>query len=170
MSVLAAKEVKMLERQLHELYGCTGVLDDCVVLKTGREEKIWIAPKSVFQIDMQRLRTQVLGLYFGRLDRGVLRLSIEGCQIVGKTATRNVVEIEKQQLWDWLRGFDVPAGRKFDAHEGVYVLVRLDEDWLGMGKLVGEKLQNVLPKSRKLISLTKEKQEDLYVKADLVKI
>jgi NOL1/NOP2/fmu family ribosome biogenesis protein len=169
MTVLTNKEKKELEKTLDENYGSSDVLTEFVVLKSGKEDKLWIAQKGVFQINTKGLRVQNVGLYFGRLDRGVLRLSIEGAQLVAKTATKNIVELNKEQLWDFLRGFNVAATKKTNTRDKSYVLVRFGTDCLGIAKLVGNELENVLPKSRKLISLTKEKEEDLYVKGDLIK-
>jgi len=160
MNVLVSKERKALLKAIQATYGCSSIFSDFVLFKTSKEEKLWIAPKEIFNVNVEKLRPQSAGLYIGRIDRGVLRLSIEGAQIVGKTATKGIVEIDKEQLWDFLRGFDINIFKKVEVQDNSYVLVRYGTDVLGVSKLVGDKLQNVLPKSRKLISLTKEK--DLY--------
>lgn len=160
MDILKSKERKALISKIREMYNCSDIFSDFVMFKTSKEEKIWIAPKEAFELNVARLRPQSVGLYVGRIDRGAIRLSIEGAQIIGRTATKNIVELDKEHLWDFLRGFDVQASMKINTEDNRYVLVRHGKDILGVSKLVGENLQNVLPKSRKLISLTKEK--DLY--------
>jgi NOL1/NOP2/fmu family ribosome biogenesis protein len=160
MNVLKSRERKPLLKAICEAYGCSDIFSEFTVFKTSKEEKIWIAPKEVFDMNVERLRPQSVGLYVGRIDRGVVRPSIEGAQIIGKTATKNIAEIDKERLWDFLRGFDVEASKLIDAKENGYVLVKYNTDILGVSKLIGNTLQNVLPKSRKLTSLAKEK--DLY--------
>jgi NOL1/NOP2/fmu family ribosome biogenesis protein len=139
------------------MYGCSDIFSGFVVFKTSKEEKIWITTKESLAINMEKLRVQSMGLYIGRLDKGTIRLSVEGAQLAGRSATKNVVEINKENEWDFLRGFDVNTAKKTDAEDNSYVIVKCGADILGVAKLIGEKLQNVLPKSRKLVSLTKEK-------------
>lgn len=159
MNILSSKEKNELLKAIQQMYGCSDIFSDYVVFKTSTKEKIWITTREALRINTEKLRVQSVGLYIGRIDRGVVRLSIEGAQIVGKTATKNIVEISKESLWDFLRGFDVTAEKKINTEDKSYVIVKYGEDILGIAKLVGDKLQNILPKSRKLISLAKDIEE-----------
>lgn len=148
--ILSKKEIRKIEEKLNKTYGCKLNLSGFVVLITSKEKKIWIASKDVFKKDLKKLRINSIGLYFGRFDKNKIRLSIEGAQIVGKDAKRNVCEIE--DFWSFIRGFDVKPKKKIKCSDE-YVIVKYKGDVLGIGKLKNDTLKNILPKSRRIISL-----------------
>ena len=94
-----------------------------------------------------------MGLYIGRNDRGKIRLSVEGAQIVGKSAQKNICEID--DVWNFLRGFDVSPTKMIKCDDNEYVLVKYKTDIIGVAKLEGGTLKNILPKARKITSLSK---------------
>ncbi|HDQ59587.1 MAG TPA: hypothetical protein ENN30_00155 [Candidatus Woesearchaeota archaeon] len=154
MKILSKKEIKKIEDQIESVYGSDKVLTGFVVLSTSKEGKIWITNTDALKLDLSSLRVNAVGLYFCRLDKGKLRLSIEGAQIIAQTANKNIAEISHDSVWDYLRGFDITTETK-NLDENTYVLVKHKEDILGIAKHIDGKLHSVLPKSRKLISLTK---------------
>jgi NOL1/NOP2/fmu family ribosome biogenesis protein len=157
MGLLSGKERKRLSETIRDIYGNSDFLSNLGILKTSNRDRLWLVSKKIFEVDMQKLRVQSAGMYFGRFDNGMLRLSIEGAQLIGKTAKKNIVEISKDDVWHYMRGFNIKPIEKINTKNNSYVLVRHEKDILGIAKLVNDELQNVLPKSRKLISLTKEK-------------
>jgi len=156
MGLLNSKERRRLSETIKDIYGSSDFLSNFGILKTSNRDRLWLVAKKIFEVDMQKLRVQSAGLYFGRFDNGMLRLSIEGAQLIGKTAKKNIVEISKDDVWHYMRGFNIKPIEKINTKNNSYVLVRHDKDILGIAKLVNDELENVLPKSRKLISLTKE--------------
>ncbi len=153
MKILSKKDAREFAQKVNSIYGSKLNFDEEVLLTTSKENKIWVASRKAFDINLEELKINSIGLYFGREDRGKLRLSVEGAQIVGETATKNVCEIEN--VWDFLRGFDVEPISTENCDEGVYVLVKHKSDILGVAKLQDGKLMNVLPKARKITSLSK---------------
>jgi NOL1/NOP2/fmu family ribosome biogenesis protein len=131
MQVLSKKEIREIDVLLRECYNVE-ILKEFVVLKTSKENKIWITNKDVFELDIEKLRANSIGLYFGRVDNNRLRLSVEGAQIVGPHANKNIAELDEK---------------------GAYVLIKFKNNWLGIGKLENGIIKSVLPKSRKIISL-----------------
>ena len=80
------------------------------------------------------------------MKNGELRLSIEGSQLIGKAAKKNVVEISDCQVKKWLFGNDIEIGT---ACEG-FVIVRNKNDFLGTGKIKDGVLLNFIPKTRRI--------------------
>ena len=153
MKVLNKKEIRGIAEKINSAYDSNVDFSEFVVLITSKENKIWLASRKAFEINLEELKINSIGLYFGREDKGKIRLSIEGAQIVGKTAKKNICEIEN--VWDFLRGFDVTPTKKIDCKENQYVLVKYKEDTLGVAKLQDGVLKSVLPKARKITSLSK---------------
>ena len=65
-------------------------------LKTEKG-KIYIVNEDISKLDLSKLRINSIGLYFGELRGDELRLSIEGSQIIGKNASKNVIVIHLRQ-------------------------------------------------------------------------
>lgn len=84
------------------------------------------------------------GIYFGTLEDKGLRLSIEGCFLVGKFAKRNVLDVDDETALKWMRGEDIPCNLKG------YVIVRWKGFFLGCGKSNGRTLRNFVPKNRRV--------------------
>jgi NOL1/NOP2/fmu family ribosome biogenesis protein len=154
MRILNRREAEVFEAKIEMLYGAKESLREFTVLLSGKDEKIWIANKDLFQIPIEKLRVNSVGLYFGRVDNGKLRLSVEGAGIIGPKADKNVVELDETHLWDFLRGFDIELKENIPETKD-YVLVKHKNDWLGIAKMEGNVLKNAMPKSRKIVSLTK---------------
>lgn len=152
MRILNSREKAEIEKMLKNVYGCEDVFSGYVVLLDESKE-IWLTNKEIFDIDLKKLRVRSIGLYFGRIENEKVRLSVEASQMVAKSAKKNIAEIK--EAWDFLRGFDVTAADFAGCKEGEYVLVGCNEDILGVAKLEAGILKNVLPKTRKITSLTK---------------
>ncbi|MFH1649282.1 MAG: hypothetical protein ABIA93_01915 [Candidatus Woesearchaeota archaeon] len=143
MQVLNGKEVKKLHEVLHEQFGITENVG-AVFLQTSKD-KIQISTRSLGDIDMQKLRIDTLGLYFGQWMVDGFRLSIEGSQIVAKKATKNLIELTREQWESWLHGEDMEI-----EHDDAFVLVMYNGECYGCGKASKGKLLNYVPKARRL--------------------
>jgi len=84
------------------------------------------------------------GLYFGTLEENGIRLSIEGCYIVGGMASKNVVEVNDDLARDWMMGKDIPLPVKG------YVILKWGKFFLGCGKGNGRFVKNFVPKERRI--------------------
>ncbi len=93
----------------------------------------------------QELEAAHPGLYFGTLERDGFRLSVEGSHIVGRLASKGVVELEREQALRWMMGEDVEA----EAPEG-YVILRYAGYFLGCGRAKGGVVRNFLSANRRL--------------------
>lgn len=86
------------------------------------------------------------GVYFGKIERDGLRLSIEGCYLIGERIKKGVVELSREEMLRWLRGEDIER----EVHG--YVVLKWRNYWLGCGKGNGKKIKNFIPKDRRIDS------------------
>lgn len=119
-------------------------------IKSGRN-KIRIISKDFERVDLRGMKVEILGLYFARWDKDELRLSIEGSQIVGKCAKKNVLELNKNQANEWMSGKNFIVDAK-NIEEG-FVILKYGEDFLGCGKLLKNKIWSYIPKWRRVTKI-----------------
>lgn len=117
---------------------------DYEMLLTPRN-KIYIVKTEVLDADLNELRIDRLGIYFGELMGHTLRLSIEGSQIVGPVATQNVVETADIKIW--LNGNELNVDEDLFGFQ----IVKSDKgDFMGCGKAASGRLLNYVPKTRRI--------------------
>lgn len=144
LKILNSKEKKNIINILKEQYGFEGKLD--YVFLMNKKNKIYVVTSEISGIDIDQLKINSLGIYFGELYKGSVRLSIEGSQIVGKYASKNVLEISDDELQDWIKGLDIQCTKEFLG----FVVVKNKNDFYSCGKTKEGKLLNYLPKVRTL--------------------
>lgn len=147
--VLNSKEVKAIAAMVKQQWGTdlSELSPGCGLLE-GKDGDIFLISRDIERLDLQQLRINSLGLYFGQLRNDELRLSIEGSQIVGKTATKNVVELDDTEFKLWLRGEDI---EKTLIDCSGYVLIKHNTDFVGCGKCKEGKILNFVPKARRVL-------------------
>lgn len=151
MKILNRKEIEQLENIIEKNYGTKLNLKKYSVLMTGTEQKIWLSSAKNFYFPPS-LKINSVGMNFGKLKRSdKIHLTVEGSQIVGEDASKNVVELDKQQAEKFMRGMDVEVENKIDCEYHNFVIVKSGKDILGSGLLTEKRLENSLPKSRRII-------------------
>ncbi|RJQ15499.1 hypothetical protein C4573_05055 [Candidatus Woesearchaeota archaeon] len=144
MKILNSRDKKHIMQLLKEQFGFSADLDYVFLMNTNN--RIYLANRSIEKIDMQKMRIDTLGLYFGELYNNALRLSIEGAQLIAKHAEKNIVPLNKEQMLEWVTGNDISCT---EQHDG-FVIVTWEKDVLGCGKTKNGTLFNYVSKSRKL--------------------
>lgn len=142
---LNSKEVKDLVLRLKEQFDFTIDLD--YVFLKNEKNKVFIVNRDVANIDFSKLRLNSMGLYFAE-DKGGnnIRLSIEGSQIIGPSAKKNIVDVDSKQQREWLKGIDL----ELDGASDGFVIVRYKDDYMGCAKHKDGKLLNHIPKERRI--------------------
>jgi len=143
LKILNRKKAKEILNLIDGQWGSNADLD-FVFLVNETNDDVFIAERDVFREDFEQLNVDSLGLYFGEMKKGSLRLSIEGSQIVGPSAKKNIVELDNGEAKLWLGGFDLE--KSTDA-EG-YVLIRHNSMFMGTGRVKEGKILNFVPKAR----------------------
>ena len=150
MKVLSKGEIKDLERRIEKNYGSKVNLRDFLVL-VNKKNKIWLVNKEVLNLDLSKLRINALGLGFGKLKRNEkIHLTIEGSQIVGKNATKNLVILDEKNAIKFMQGASVKPKEKINCEYHNFVIVKRGKDILGSSLLLEDGLKNLIPKSRRL--------------------
>jgi len=141
--ILTSKEIRALGVMLEEQFGFTGKLDYAFLQNS--EDNLYAVSRDVAMVEWQKLPVKAMGNYFGELKKG-LRLSIEGSQMAGPHCSKNIIDLSKEELMQWLKGHDLPTD---SALQGL-VLVRHGKDFLGCGTVKEKTLLNFVPKIRRL--------------------
>lgn len=139
LKILNSKEIKSLLIQIKEQFEAK--IDKNYIF-LNNNDRIYIVTKEISKIDFSKLRMNSLGMYIGTLEKDGFRPSIEGSQLIGRTAKKNIVEVDPIK---WLKGNQIEI-----EHENSYVLVKYENDFLGSGKVKEDVLLNYVPKERRL--------------------
>lgn len=144
IKILNKKESNLIINQIKGHFGIDEIKLDYGILK-NKEGKFYLISKIINQIDINKLRINELGLYIARFDKE-LRLTMEGSQLFGKYATRNVYEINREEANSWMQGNDLKCDKAFNG----FVIIRYRNDYLGCGKCKDNKILNYIPKERRV--------------------
>ncbi len=143
---LKSKEIKELKQRIAKQWGAE--LPDYAFFMTEKN-KIYVVSKDIAKLDLSLYRIIQVGMYFGELKNEQLRVTIEGSQVLGKTATKNVIALSADQMKAWLRGEDL----ELEADVEGFALVKQGTDFIGSGKYKDGKLLNFVPKARRLTAI-----------------
>jgi NOL1/NOP2/fmu family ribosome biogenesis protein len=142
LRILNKKENERILNIIKENYDIKDIDFDCAML-INKEGKIFLISNDIHKIDLNKLRVNELGLYIARLDKE-LRLTIEGSQIFGKYANKNILEINEDQANKWMTGEEINCHKEFDS----FVIIKYKDNYLGTGKYKEGRIINYIPKER----------------------
>jgi NOL1/NOP2/fmu family ribosome biogenesis protein len=143
MEELSKKQVKDIIKELERYYSIKELKLDYLFLRDAKN-KIYLINKDYKNITTN-MRINQAGLYFLNITKD-LRLSIEGSQIIGKLATKNIYKMSDKDLKEWLKGFDLET----DDNSLGYKLMKNKNDFYGVGYFKENKIRNFIPKSRRI--------------------
>jgi len=141
MELLSKANIKKILKELSNLYGIRNLKLNYLFFKNP-QNKIYIINKDYNKLKDSKFNA--IGLYFAKRELPGLRLSIEGSQIIGPLATKNIFEIK--DLKDYMTSKNIPCDKKLKS----FVIIKHKEDYLGSGLYKQEKILNYLPKERRL--------------------
>lgn len=148
LTLLNTAKEKAIIRKLISQFGITNkeFFKKHILLK-NKKKKLFISTKTEKKSKLHIPRTERIGLYFGTINKDdTIRLSLEGTQIIAKSATKNILELNHDQAENWLKGYDFDLDVKKDG----YYLLKYKQDFLGCGLIRKNQLYNFLPKTRRL--------------------
>ena len=135
---LRKREVDTIKDLLLENYGF--VMPKSWMLYYLGKEKVWVLKEEFFNLPLEKFNVETMGFYLCHFEHDIFRLSIQGAQIVGETATKNILDISLKDAWELLRGFDID--------KETHIVVDNFEELMGVcnfwtvGIKSGEKLAN----------------------------
>ncbi len=157
--ILNSKSKKAVVSMLEERFNFDkGTIQDYVFIQSG--DRIYITNRELETLPIDELRIDNIGLYIAsmepKFDHAKIRLSIEGSQLIGKTAKRNVLSINKEELESWILGKDITI-KNSDCNstcEPGFIILKFHDKFdhfLGCGLLTKEGIvKNYIPKERRL--------------------
>lgn len=136
------------KQRLESLYGFKTPKD--WLFYTLNDNRIWLLSSELVNFDTKNVNVELIGLYFSFFDSERLRLSPEGAQIVGLTASKNVLLISDEDAEQLIRGFDLDINTNLDAE---YIIIKTRKGVLGVGKNHKDKLLCQFKKNRRIRKL-----------------
>jgi len=147
LKFIKSSEKKRIVRELEEQFGIEKL--PYLLIETGKQ-KIRGFSGTMTKEEIRELgeiaNVEIIGIYLIKKERK-LRLSLDGSIILKDQISKNVVEIDNEQLELWLRGKNLDIKKE----NGVYVIRTQEKhDLLGCGISDGKKLINHVPKERRI--------------------
>lgn len=147
LKILNSKEIKEVYGMIESQWGAKIKLD-CGFLKNNKN-RVFVVSRDISKVDLSKLRLNSVGMYFCEIDDKGIRLSIEGAQIVGQKAIKNVVELSEEETKKWFKGEDLEKECK-DCNG--FAILKNKNDFLGTGKIAKGKILNYVGKTRRVSS------------------
>ncbi len=145
---MPSRELKHFFRMIEEQYGKVPDSFENLAFIRGKE-RIYVINRDIEKVDMTNLRVNSMGLYIAEIKNEQLRLSIEGSQLIGPGATKNVCELNKEQLRKWFTGQDIGVDGQYEG----FVILKYENDYIGSGKFKEGLILNFVPKTRRLLEM-----------------
>jgi NOL1/NOP2/fmu family ribosome biogenesis protein len=114
------------------------------------KSKVWVLKEEFFDLPLEKLNVETMGFYLCHFERDIFRLSIHGAQVVGKNATKNILEISLKDAWNLIRGFDIDKETGMDA---TYIILKSPIGIIGVGKNHKTKILCQIKKNRRIRNL-----------------
>ncbi len=144
--LLSKKEIKKTIKQIQKQFGIKKLDLDYLFFKNN-DNKFFIISKKLSDIDQLKFRINNLGLYIAKIEPFGIRLTVEGSQLIGSKATKNVLETDNYK--EWMEGNDLIIDKKFKG----FVIIKNNKDYFGSGFYKNNKILNFIPKSRRIRSI-----------------
>lgn len=145
--ILDRSERSRIYGYLSDRYGLKSELDLGFL---SLRKYIRVISKDITKINIRNMRIENLGLLFGEWILEDFMLSIEGSQLVGPHADRNVAELDDAQFNAWMRGGKLTIDDvKSDLEDG-FVIIKYGYDYAGCGELSNGEIWSSLPAQRRI--------------------
>lgn len=152
IKILNRAEKAEVESNLRGQFGIGSVPGKIV---KRNEERLFLFTGDIDEKRLERLEKitfiERMGVYFAKIEHGFIRLSIEGSQLLGPQADKNIFSLDQNQTEEWMKGREllIRTGSKG------FLIMKHGQDFLGTGKASEAKIGNFIPKTRRL----KERQK-----------
>ena len=113
LKILNSKEIKEILKLIEAQWGAKLKLNYAFL--RNPKNRIFVVNKDIGKIELEKLRVNSIGMYFCEIDKLGIRLSIEGSQIVGPKAEKNIVEINEEQTKQWFKGEDLEINGNYSG-------------------------------------------------------
>ena len=145
LTQLSKKETKKVLKQFQEQFGIKSLDLDYLFFKNN-DNKIFITSKEFQIIPQDKFWINNLGLYIAKIEKFGMHLTIEGSQLIGKKATKNVLDTNDYK--EWMKGNDITTNKKFKG----CIIIKNRDNYYGSGIYKNNRILNFIPKSRRFRS------------------
>jgi len=147
---LSRKEKREIQENLKETYGID--LDFSYALLQSGKDKLRIFTGDINEHELQVLnslvRIDAIGLYFAFLKDKELRLSLDSSILFARNASKNILELNKEQAISWMSGRNLHNEQFEQLPNSKIILLKYNRDILGVAK-VSDSIWNFVPKERR---------------------
>jgi NOL1/NOP2/fmu family ribosome biogenesis protein len=147
IKILEGKELENFTQILNDQFGITKIPGQLIM---KGKEKVFLYTGNLPEKDLKTIEFRIfierVGTYVAKIEEQGIRLSIEGSQIFKNQITKNIVELNEEEMLTWMHGSEVLKQSRITG----FVIIKYKEDMLGTGKASAEKITNFIPKSRRL--------------------
>jgi NOL1/NOP2/fmu family ribosome biogenesis protein len=154
LDILNKKEISEINSYVESQWG-TSMPDGYAFLR-NRDGRTYMVNREAIAIADSKVRIDSIGLYIGTIEDREFRLSIEGSQLIGGSANKNILELNDSQRAKYIKGEDM----EIDHDDTGFMIIKHRNDYYGTGKIRKKRLMNFFPKSRRLTSLASGNESD----------
>lgn len=156
VEILDNTKKKKIMNMLNENYGINEIKG--LFIKTGKE-KIRMFSGQISWSELNELAKNVhielVGMQFCTLvssESDGVRINFDAINLpaVKEQIKANIIKISDEQLAEWVSGKDINFDDdKLKEFEGEFVVIKHNSDFLGIGKIRKNYIQNYVPKERR---------------------
>lgn len=147
LRILNSREKSKIEKKLKEQFGIEKIPG--LIAQRGKE-RLFLFQGNFTADEIKKLEDDVIiervGIYFAKIIGEEIRLSIEGTFLLKEQVKKNIFEIPKEFVEDWMKGKDL----QIKTGKRGFLVIKYGNDFLGCGKASEEKIGNFIPKNRRL--------------------
>ena len=142
LRILNKKETSRILNKIKEHFEINEIKLNGKLLQ-NKEGKIFLITKDINKVNLNKLRINNIGLYIANYEKE-LRLTIEGTQLFGKFAKKNIHEINNDEVKLWMTGNKLKSSKIYSG----FVIIKNGENFFGTGKYKDNEILNYVPKER----------------------
>ncbi|MFQ5474514.1 MAG: hypothetical protein ACE5DM_01630 [Candidatus Nanoarchaeia archaeon] len=149
LRILNSREKKGVLEKIKEQWGCK--FETCLVMMLSSKDKIYLITRDMERLDLSKLKIDSMGTYFGMITNQGIRLSIEGSQMIGPIAKKNLMNVDHEAMRRWLKGHDLKLEEEHPGLNG-FIILKYNKDFLGTGKIRDKEVLCYVPKNRRILA------------------
>lgn len=143
LTIMRNKDIKQVLSLIQEQFDC-GIKGEHLFL-ISKNDKVYVTNPELQKINTDNLKINNTGSYFGKIERGGFRLSIEGSEMLDKPQ-KNILELTDEEFQAYMAGENLVLDTK---QENAYKIIKYKKHFVGCGRVSNNVLLNYIPKSRR---------------------
>ncbi|MFH1249311.1 MAG: hypothetical protein V1660_04120 [archaeon] len=152
VEILDKEKKKKIVKEL-EIYGMENIPH--LILKWGKRYRIFSGSidNDSLRVLLRDINIDSIGLYFASFEDD-LRLSIDSAQLFANQLKNGTLSLGEEQSMQWFHGKDLELNdtqkKEINEFSGKYIILKNNEDIIGVGKKNVRGIANFMPKERRI--------------------